>query len=429
MFDNDKLNVQSNAKQAEDGKSVCCSHNPSMWPRATWAPETLKNQAGEKTRKIKLTLSTGEPGNENGKTLTKEFKIFRTGSPEEWILWHRDFNKICTGMAMTAGSNRNRMVCQLLSDKSLSQFDTRLATYATETNANCTLALDAVAVQIFPKDAHAKQKKYLRQGMWKPRALTIRNVCVRLCELNNQLTSYPNQTGVLPENELKSAFINMCLPEWQQEFSKVDINEHASTWEEKISKAEALETAELALAERAPAKRNIKEGEITAPTSKLPPKKKAKKEEKSPFYCKLHGSGQGHNTIGCGVINGQIDNLKAVREGRQPCSQNSGINNQQSKSNWTNGKRPPTSCSTKQLKDIVCMTKKKVMKNAKEKFQSQLHDNLNAIEHNDSAAKDQTKMHEMESFMNNLIDNDESELEDIELTQAELDELTALVSS
>jgi hypothetical protein len=58
-----------------------------LWPRATWAPETLKNQAGEKTRKVKLTLST-EPGNENGKTLTKEFKIFRTGSPEEWILWH-----------------------------------------------------------------------------------------------------------------------------------------------------------------------------------------------------------------------------------------------------------------------------------------------------------------------------------------------------
>jgi hypothetical protein len=402
-----------------------------LWPRATWAPETLKNQAGEKTRKIKLTLST-EPGNENGKTLTKEFKIFRTGSPEEWILWRRDFNEICTGMAITVGSNRNRMVRQLLSDEPLSQFETRLATYATETNANCNLALDAVAVQIFPNNAYAKQKKYLRQGMWKPRALTIRNVYIRLCELNNQLTSYPNQTGILPEDELKSAFINICLPEWQQEFLKVDINEYASTWEEIISKAEALETAELALAERAPTKRSIdeEEGEIT-PTSNPSPKKKAKKEEKTPFYCKLHGSGQGHNTIGCKVINGQIDALKAKREGRQPYSQNSGNNNQQSqsKSNWTDRKRPPTSYSTEQLKDIVRMTKKKVMKDAKEKFQSQLHDDLNAMEYNNSAAEDRAKMHEMESFMNNLIDNDESESEDIELTQAELDELAASISS
>jgi hypothetical protein len=38
-------------------------------------------------------------------------------------------------------------------------------------------------------------------------------------------------------------------------------------------------------------------------------------------------------------------------------------------------------------------------------------------------------MHEMESFMNNLIDNDVSESEDIELTQAKLDELTASVFS
>jgi hypothetical protein len=236
---------------------------------------------------------------------------------------------------------------------------------------------------------------------------------------------------VLPEDELKSAFINTCLPEWQQEFLKADVNEHASTWEETISKAEALETAELALAERAPAKRNVEDGEITAPTSELPPKKKAKKEEKTPFCCKSHGSGQGHDAVGCKVINGQIDKLKTIREGRQPCSQNSGNNNQQSqsKSNWTDRKRPPTSHSTEQLKDVVRVTKKKVMKEAKEKFQSQLHDDLNAMEHNDGAAKDRTKMHEMESFMNNLIDNDESESKDVQLSQAELDELTASISS
>jgi hypothetical protein len=116
-------------------------------------------------------------------------------------------------MAITAGSNCNRMVRQSLSGEPLSQFETRLATCATETNAHCNLALDAVAVQIFPTNAHAKQKKCLRQGMWKPRAPTIRNIYVRLCELNNQLASYPNQTGVLPEDEMKSAFINVCLPE------------------------------------------------------------------------------------------------------------------------------------------------------------------------------------------------------------------------
>jgi hypothetical protein len=47
-----------------------------LWPRATWAPETLKNQAGKKTRKTKLTLST-EPGNENGKKSPRSSRSFK----------------------------------------------------------------------------------------------------------------------------------------------------------------------------------------------------------------------------------------------------------------------------------------------------------------------------------------------------------------
>ena len=263
-----------------------------LWPRATWAPEDKENQAGEKTRKVKLTLST-EPGNLNGKTLNKEFKIFRTGTPEEWILWRRDFNEVCTGMAIISGANRNRMVRQLLSDEPLKEFESKIATFTTETVANCNLALNAVAIQIFPNNAHAKQKKCLRQGMWKPKAMTIRNVCTRTCELNTQLLSCPNQTGVLPEDELKSAFINICLPAWQQEFLKMNINEHSATWEDLISKAEALETAGIAIAETATGKRDLEEGEI-AQASKPSPKKKARKgepKEQGSYCCTPNGSG------------------------------------------------------------------------------------------------------------------------------------------
>jgi hypothetical protein len=52
------------------------------------------------------------------------------------------------------------------------------------------------------------------------KALMVRNVYTRICELNTQLVSYPNQTGLLPEDEMKSAFISLCAPEWQQEFLK-----------------------------------------------------------------------------------------------------------------------------------------------------------------------------------------------------------------
>jgi hypothetical protein len=80
--------------------------------------------------------------------LDKIFKIFRTGSPKEWILWWTDYEEVCIGMLVTTGSSRNMMVCQMLSDEPLKEFEQVLATFATETIVNSNRALDAVTVQI-----------------------------------------------------------------------------------------------------------------------------------------------------------------------------------------------------------------------------------------------------------------------------------------
>jgi hypothetical protein len=97
----------------------------------------------------------------------------------------------------------------------------------------------------------AKQNKCIRQGMWKPKVLTIWNVYTRICELNQKLLSFLNQTGLMPEDEMKAAFINLCLPDWQQDFLKTGINEYSSTWVEILAKAKALEQAKVAIAKMA----------------------------------------------------------------------------------------------------------------------------------------------------------------------------------
>jgi hypothetical protein len=216
-----------------------------------------------------------------GKNITKSFKIFRSGNPEEWILWRRDFNEVCVGLDVQTGAGHIRMVRQLLSDEPLKEFERMLATFPVQTQANCNLALDAVALLIFPTNACAKQKKHIRQGLWKPKALTVRNIHTRISKLNAQLASFPFQTGLLPEDEMKSAFINLCLPDWQQEFLKTGINECSSSWDEILSKAEAMEQAQNAIAEATSIninkenKREREEGEVDAdPSPKAPPKKK-----------------------------------------------------------------------------------------------------------------------------------------------------------
>ena len=395
-----------------------------LWPRATWVPEK-ENSNGEKMRSLKLELST-EPGNKEGRTLSKVFKIFRSGSPEEWILWRSDFAEVCVGMSIASGSARNRMVRQLLSDEPLKEFERVLETFATETTVNSNKALDSVAVQIFPTNAYAKQKKYIRQGMRKPKVLTIRNVYTRICELNSQLMSYPNQTGLLPEDEMKSAFINLCSPDWQQEFLKTGINEYSSTWPEILSKAEALEQAEVAIAESAPAKeakRDREDGEV--PTTGKPA---LKKKVKTSFFCKMHGPDQRHNTDTCKVINAEIDRLK----GRKPTSNNqqdSTVGN--AKKNWNeNKKRLPISYSTEQLKEVVRMTRKKALEDAKARFDLQVQEEMHVLELNKDAAQELEKMKAMELFINNPIEDesDTGEASDDDLTQAELEELAASFS-
>jgi hypothetical protein len=88
-----------------------------LWPRATWVPDK-DNSIGEKPRSLKLELST-ELGDKEGKTLTKSFKIYRSGTPEEWVLWRNDLNEVCVGMSISTGSARVRMVRQMLSDEPL----------------------------------------------------------------------------------------------------------------------------------------------------------------------------------------------------------------------------------------------------------------------------------------------------------------------
>jgi hypothetical protein len=112
---------------------------------------------------------------------------------------------------------------------------------------------------------------------------------------------------------MKSAFVSLCAPEWQQEFLKTGINGYSLTWSQILSKAEALKTAEIALAELNPAKEtdnkhDCEEGEVPLP--RLPPKKKAKQL----FFCKMHGPDQRHNTSESKVINGEIERLKGVRK-------------------------------------------------------------------------------------------------------------------
>ena len=182
-----------------------------------------------------------------------------------------------------------------------------------------------------------------------------------------------------------------------------------------------MEQAEVAIAEMAPAP-DLQQGtKRDREAGKIAPKEGFKKKAKTAFYCKMHGPNQRHSTENCKVINAEIEKLK----GRKPPP----YNNQQQGSEprkWTDNKnkRPSaTTYTTEQLKEVVRMTRKKAMQDAKTKFDAQVLDELHALEIRDNAVQELQKMNDMEVFVNNPVPSIESESDDDELTQVELEEL------
>jgi hypothetical protein len=207
------------------------------------------------------------------------------------------------------------------------------------------------------------------------------------------------------------------------------------SWPEILSKAKALEQAEAAITEFAPAK-DAKHDADQEDGKVHPTKPASKKIAKTSFFCKMCGPDQRHNTDNCKVVNGKIERLK----GQKPPFNN---NNQQdstgnAKKSWNENKKlPAASYSTEQLKEVVWMTRKKAMEDVKTKFDAQAPDKLHTIEFDNDITQEKKlyngtvqeleEMHVMEIFVNNPVEDD-SDTEDDELTQAKLDELAASFS-
>jgi translation elongation factor P/translation initiation factor 5A len=106
-------------------------------------------------------------------------------------------------------------------------------------------------------------------------------------------------------------------------------------------------------------------------------------------------------------------------------------NGQQSGNNakpaWNEAKkRQATSYPTKQLKEVVRITRKKALEDAKSQYESQAQEELHQIEIKENAAQELDKMRQMELFINNMVEDESNVMEEEdELTQAKLDEPTA----
>ena len=284
----------------------------------TGKEEDKKKYAG---KSVKIALKTN-PAQADSETVDRYFPIFDTGTPEEWIVWLRNWDIVRKGLNLTTGSAWEGMIRQLLSGDALRVFDAEVAQAPAVTMVRCKAALKMIASQeVFPKKAIVRQKRFLRYGVRKTREWTVRRFGARLHELNSMLEQFPggDATTVLDEDELKESLVRAMPNLWKRRLTQ-DHEVDDLSWDETLQALERMEFADDMYGDQLASNGNKKGRNADSsrngehkPDSKLENGSKRKrkggnsKDLASGEGCPLHGPNCGHSQGDCKV-------LKAIAE-------------------------------------------------------------------------------------------------------------------
>ena len=125
-----------------------------------------------------------DPAEAESQTYELAVPYFRSGMPEEWLLFVRAMQKVIVGQNITTGPNKYAMARRLLEGDALAKFNEVATERGNQTNDNFVLCLRDVTEHVFPKRAIAVQKRYMRRYMRKPRTVKTREYMARFVEMN-----------------------------------------------------------------------------------------------------------------------------------------------------------------------------------------------------------------------------------------------------
>ena len=289
-----------------------------LYPLAKW---TTKDDDDTTFRAVKLDLKTN-PSDRNSPKFSSYFKVFESGSPEQWCRWREDLATVYTGLNLNTGREQLGMTRHLLGGQARDTFNEYFSTGVTETNAHVSEALKIVAATIFPDSAVVSQKQYMRHELKKPNKLTARETATRLLQLNAWLAYYPAdgedptaQVTKLDEVEIREIYYRLLPMAWRRKMDEnVNFDRTRDGLKGLIDYAERLETSEARFDGRTTDKSSSNNKSQVG--SKKPEKdaKKGKSEAGSannrgngsfPTWtkdCLVHGDGCGHPSHKCKVL-------------------------------------------------------------------------------------------------------------------------------
>ena len=270
-------------------------------------PEKLKLQ---KDSYITLKLRTS-PADADSQTYDLTLVYFNSGTPEEWLKFQKDLNKVFVGQNLTQGPPKYAMARRVLEGDALARFNTAANDHGNENNDNFRACMRDLTTHVFPQRALQKQKRFMRRKMRKPQNWTIRSYANRITELNEYLSSFPPFAAdqSLPDEEILD-LLEFGIPRaWQNQFTIQGFDPQANTVNDFVQFCERLETTEgsESVGQLSIPRKRQKEQKSDRPNKK--PKGQLKNFVGDVPTCLLHGPG--HSTEDCKVLQAQVKKLKS----------------------------------------------------------------------------------------------------------------------
>ena len=321
-----------------------------------------------------------DPAEAESQTYELAVPYFRSGTPEEWLLFVRALQKVIVGQNITTGPNKYAMARRLLEGDALAKFNEVATERGNQTNDNFVLCLRDVMEHVFPKRAIAVQKRYMRRYMRKPRTVKTREYMARFVEMNEYLREFP---GYEEGKELQADDI-MDIAEfgvpatWQRQMvvHGFDPLDHTvAEFVEFCERMEYTETESDGKSNGQKAKTDPKEpndGKSHAKSSaeaSYKKKRKVRVDDEDEKYCEYHQV-YGHSTGECKVVLAQAKKMRSNWEAKK------GYGYQYPKKNEKSQKQELNSM----VEDMVGRALKKSMSGKKRKSDKEVSFNIEEFE-------------------------------------------------
>lgn len=243
---------------------------------------------------------------------------FSTGTPESWILFRKNLDKVLVGQNVTTGPPTYAMARRVLEGAALARFEASVVDRGTETLEHFALVIEDMGEYVFPRRALQMEKRFMRRFMRKPRKLKMREFMARVEELNHDLRYFPTFVpgARLLEDELIDIYENGIPNNWQKQFLLQGFDPIDHSKQEFLEFCERLEATEDLLVEKNPSaqrRSNSVKGNYRPNATRSTLSNRSNPTYSGTLkHCRLHGQQTSHDTASCKVLLDQADKMKAT---------------------------------------------------------------------------------------------------------------------